>query len=213
MKKLQIGSTTLLALAVAAACGDDPMRNAASEADLAQTTQVTSLRSDGSSENRKIAMLDDCDPRDLAWNATNGCDLRKGDVTNAEFGSFLVSPHSAAVIGHPAWRNQPSYLKVEQRKSVRVTNDGGRDHTFTRVANFGGGRVPPLNFGMTPAPECILAAGAVDRTFVQPGGRLEVNDLALGNHRFQCCFHPWMRALIKVQAQVDDDDGEHGNHR
>jgi hypothetical protein len=27
------------------------------------------------------------------------------------------------------------------------------------------------------------------------------NGLAEGNHRFQCCVHPWMRALTKVQRE------------
>jgi hypothetical protein len=26
------------------------------------------------------------------------------------------------------------------------------------------------------------------------------------NHRFMCCIHPWMRALIKVKPRVEDDD-------
>ncbi len=33
----------------------------------------------------------------------------------------------------------------------------------------------------------------------------------MGNHRFMCCFHPWMRALIKVKEHGEggiggDDD-------
>jgi hypothetical protein len=40
-------------------------------------------------EAQKIAMKDDCDPSDTGWNATGGCRLRKGDVTEAEFTTFL----------------------------------------------------------------------------------------------------------------------------
>jgi plastocyanin len=75
---------------------------------------------------------------------------------------------------------------------VKVTNRGGRVHTFTEVAEFGGGRVPPLNQGLVPAPECATA------TNVPPGTSQEVTGLGPGNHRFQCCIHPWMRALVKV---------------
>ena len=149
--------------------------------------------------NRKIAIRDDCDPDDPTWAPTGGCSLPDGDVNRAEFNGELVSPLSLSTIGHQAWRNEPSYLKIDTRDSVRVTNRGGRIHTFTEVANFGGGRVPPLNVGLAPAPEC---ASAVD---VPPGGRVEITDLEPGNHRFQCCIHPWMRALVKVQEKGEHD--------
>jgi hypothetical protein len=34
---------------------------------------------------------------------------------------------------------------------------------------------------------------------------MEIALLSPGNHRFQCCIHPWMRALIKVD--VDEHRG------
>jgi len=34
-----------------------------------------------------------------------------------------------------------------------------------------------------------------------PGGKAEVGTLAEGNHHFQCCIHPWMRAVIKVKRE------------
>ena len=134
--------------------------------------------------------------------ADGGCLLKRGDVTFAEFNAELSSPLSLAVIGHQAWRNDPPYLKIEAGKSVHVRNRGGRTHTFTEVANFGGGRVPNpnLNKGLAPAPEC---PGSVD---ILPGGSATVSGLAAGNHRFQCCIHPWMRALIKVKPD------NHGGH-
>lgn len=143
-----------------------------------------------------IAMRDDCDPHDPAWNAVGGCALRRGDVSFAEFLGELDSPLAAAVVGHQSWRNDPSYLKLEAGSSVEVVNRGGRAHTFTKVAAFGGGKVPnpALNEGLVTAPEC---PGSVD---VPPGGRTTISGLAVGNHRFMCCIHPWMRALIKVEA-------------
>jgi plastocyanin len=113
-------------------------------------------------------------------------------VTLAEFNEELSSPLSAAVIGHEAWRNDPPYLQVHTDQDVKVTNRGGRVHTFTEVAEFGGGRVPPLNQGLVPAPECATAAN------MPPGATAEVTGLSAGNHRFQCCIHPWMRAVVKV---------------
>ncbi len=142
-----------------------------------------------------IAMLDDCDPRDPAWNMVGGCTLRQGDVTLAEFAGENDSPLAAAVIGHQAWRNDPSYLEIHRGTTVAVRNDGGRVHTFTKVAAFGGGIAPnpALNEGLQTAPECPASVN------VLPGGSTRVSGLAVGNHRFMCCFHPWMRALIKVK--------------
>jgi hypothetical protein len=64
------------------------------------------------------------------------------------------------------------------------------------VAEFGGGfvPVPALNMGLTFAPECASA------TVLAPGDKVELLGLSAGDHRFQCCIHPWMRALIKVES-------------
>ena len=151
-------------------------------------------------EHEKIAILDDCDSTDPGWAPTGGCALKEGDVRFDEFRALLTSPLSLSTVGHPAWRNEPSYLKIESDETVRVTNKGGRLHTFTEVAAFGGGRVPGLNVGLTSAAECINPAVEAP-TEVPPGARLEVRGLSVGNHRFQCCIHPWMRALIKVKPE------------
>jgi len=129
-----------------------------------------------------------------------------GDVARSEFDLLATSPLSLAEVGHPAWRIDPSYQKLEDAGVVLVTNTGGRGHTFTPVARFGGGRIPPLNKGLTPAPECALAPGAVDPSAVVPGGSLQVSNLAPGIHRFQCCIHPWMRAVVRVKPQEAEDD-------
>lgn len=55
---------------------------------------------------------------------------------------------------------------------------------------------------VVPAPECI-APGVVD---IPGGGKDVVDGLAPGNHRFQCCIHPWMRTLVKVEAEDNDED-------
>lgn len=143
---------------------------------------------------RNILLLDDCDPADVNWNQVGGCHRRQGDVTLAEFFAALASPLSIAVVGHPSWAIGPSYLKVPPDATLRVTNTGGRDHTFTEVAQFGAGNVPvpALNLGLTLAPEC--AASVV----VPPGGKADVGGLAAGDHKFQCCIHPWMRAQVTV---------------
>ena len=148
-------------------------------------------------DQNKIAILDNCEPTDPGWTPTGGCTLKpkQGDVSFEEFFALLSSPLSVAVVGHPSWRNEPSYLSIKAGTDVRVVNEGGRPHTFTKVANFGGGNVPvpALNQGLIPAPECLVPAPQV----LAPGQRQEL-ELAPGLHKFQCCIHPWMRAAIRV---------------
>lgn len=185
---------SVLLLGSLAACAADPVSQPDEQARLPIATQTTSfaLNAHDAHGAPRVAMLDDCDAGDPLWAPTGGCALRGGTVSEAEFGTFLLSPLSVSVVGHPAWRNEPSYLRVQAGTTVFVSNEGGRNHTFTWVAQYGGGRVPPLNTGLTPAPECASA------TTVAPGNRVELTGLTAGNHRYQCCFHPWMRALIKV---------------
>jgi hypothetical protein len=45
--------------------------------------------------------------------------------------------------------------------------------------------------------------------------RPHLGGLAEGNHRFQCCIHPWMRAIVKVKPERHhdhDDDHEEDEH-
>jgi len=142
--------------------------------------------------------MDNCDPGDPAWNATGGCAQfpQNGDVSNAEFFAFLRSPLTIpannALVGHPSWRNEPSYVSVKEGRTVHVKNEGGRGRTFTEVANYGGGVVGVLNVGLNPASECAASVP------LAPGATQDV-DLAPGLHKFQCRIHPWMRAAIRVE--------------
>jgi len=168
----------------------------------AATTEVAA-RNEDEYGKREVVLRDDCDPTDPGWAPTGGCNRPDGDVSFAEFNALRLSPLAPSVIGHQAWWFDPTYLQVKSGQRVKVHNEGGRVHTFTEVADFGGGRVPPLNAGqpgtpaMTPAPECV-APGVVD---IPGGGKDVVDGLMPGNHKFQCCIHPWMRTLIKVDAE------------
>lgn len=163
---------------------------------------------DANSGNRTIQLVDDCDPDDPAWLPV-GCFQNDGDVTAAEFNLFLRSPlydnipppgvePGLFLVGHPSWRNDPSHVVIQAGKKIQVRNVGGRPHTLTAVAQFGGGVIPPLNVGTQPAPECAqhvrLEAGDTD-TITADGAGLQ---------RFQCCFHPWMRATVRVVAKDQD---------
>ena len=140
-----------------------------------------------------VSIVDYRNPADPGWAPTGGCLLKDGDVTLAEFNALLHSVLSPAVVGHPGWRMEPSFSEARADKSLRVTNDGGRTHTFTEVADFGGGKVPQLSEGLTPAPECTASVN------IAPGERVVLQGLTEGDHLYQCCIHPWMRALVKVE--------------
>jgi hypothetical protein len=150
----------------------------------------------GHGEPTRILVLDDCDRDDPGWDATGGCTLR-GDTTLAEF-------QSHGFFGHPAWRFQASYEKVEEGDKIIVKNKGGRRHTFTEVAKFGNGIVPPLNIpGQATVPECNPATLPND---MPAGSALKLTAGEPGVHLFQCCFHPWMRAAVRVEEK------KHGRH-
>jgi hypothetical protein len=209
MTTLRTGCTALLALAVAA-CSDDPVSRQPTATAGSQPQLASLAGGDGSEERgRQILILDDCDPSDPGWAPTGGCLLRQGRVTLAEFNALVNSPLSLSVVGHPAWRNEPSYLDVEEGKAVRVMNAGGRLHTFTEVANFGGGRVPPLSRGLTIAPECVPVPNTPDPFAMPPGTSRRIEGLSVGLHRFQCCIHPWMRELIAVSATGHGGEHQH----
>lgn len=208
MNRLHTGCAALLTLAFVAACEKDSTKGEVVAPNVSADEQFSANSANDFDDNggpgpRKgtIAIRDDCDPRDqAAWAPTGGCLQKRGDVTFAEFNAELNSPLALSVIGHMAWRMDPTYFKVGTRKTLSVRNQGGRTHTFTEVARFGGGKVPPLSQGLTTAPEC---PGSVD---IPAGGSTRVSNLTVGNHRFQCCIHPWMRMIIKV-----DDHRGHGD--
>jgi plastocyanin len=152
------------------------------------------------SSDNTVVMMDNCLPGDPGWDPSGGCAQRPnlGDVSVMEFGQLLTSPLISSLVGHPSWRNEPSHLLVKPGQRVRVTNKGGRAHTLTKVANFGGGSVGGFNIAMTRAPECPATPPEVQDA-VAPGATATINGLEPGLHKFQCCFHPWMRATVRVQ--------------
>jgi plastocyanin len=102
----------------------------------------------------------------------------------------------------PGWDFEPDALKIKQGTTLNVVDQGGEPHTFTEVAQFGGGFIPPLNTpGESVAPECAggFSNVAVARTRILQGSQLQITGLAKGEHSFQCCIHPWMRLKVEVK--------------
>ena len=141
-----------------------------------------------------VIMQDACDPTTFNAMFGDGTCVRNGGVTVERFIEQLESMQKA-----PAWFFAPSNINTTAGSTITAYNRGGEVHTFTHVANFGGGFISELN-GITgnpvPAPEC-LNFGA--RVFVPAGGSDEVTVATPGEHHFQCCIHPWMRATANVR--------------
>lgn len=177
---------TITTLAAAACSGSDLPSDPAAKASL--LPEEPSHSAETTHAPRKVAMLDDCDSSNT-W--PGGCNLAGGIVTFTQFQASLP-------LGHPSWRFQPSYMKVSDGKNIHISNDGGRPHTFTPVAAYGGGIVPTANRpGQTAVPECVNPATRLP-TLLAGGESMRIEDLAPGIHKYMCCFHPWMIAEIRV---------------
>jgi hypothetical protein len=149
--------------------------------------------------DKKFRMYDDCEPTSFNAVLGDGACVGNGHTTFAEFIEELQETQDAH-----AWRNQPSATQLNVGRPTLIENRGGETHTFTPVANFGGGFVNELN-GISgnpvPAPECLNFGSIV---FI-PAGGIEAgptagsSGLPVGTHKFQCCIHPWMRTVIEVE--------------
>jgi len=149
--------------------------------------------------DKKIRLLDDCEPTSFndALQDPTAC-VGNGHTTFDAFIAELAATHDAH-----AWRNQPSQMHLNVGRPTLIENRGGEVHTFTPVAEFGGGFITALN-GISgnpvPAPECLNLGSIV---FIPAGGVEEGPTagspaLSVGTHKFQCCIHPWMRTVIEV---------------
>src|SRR5262245_34315563 len=158
------------------------------------------------SQDPRVALVDNCDPISFPPGFCVPVP-RSGDTTFSEFLALLFSPLINTVVGHPAWQFSPSYLDMRAGQTLRVTNTGGEDHTFTEVTAFGGGSIDLLNGAVSPpappgtvpltrALQCPLDPNAL--ALVRPGNTVTLK-LDPGLHNFQCCIHPWMRAVIDVE--------------
>ncbi|HEV3330525.1 MAG TPA: hypothetical protein VG096_06070 [Bryobacteraceae bacterium] len=162
----------------------------------------TRAKAEEGDDDPRIALADQCDPATFPSGlcvATN----RPDHVTFAEFNALLFSPLIATVVGHPAWTFAPASVDIRSGQTLRVTNTGGEGHTFTEVTAFGGGFVPPLNgvgaAGKTPLTPASACAPPPGTTVVGPGTTVTITGLSPGVHIYQCCIHPWMRAVVTVE--------------
>jgi len=150
----------------------------------------------------QVVALDECDPItfNLPSNAGPGFCKNVAVGYSVTFSKLFAD----AASGNPdklKWDFEPDNLTVDEGTPIIAVNQGGEPHTFTEVAQFGGGFIPPLNHGEAAAPECALgfSSVAVARTRILQGSQLQFTGLSKGEHRFQRCIHPWMRMTVVVK--------------
>lgn len=152
----------------------------------------------GSHGHTEIHAEDDCDPASFGALCAPGFN---GHTTIPEFTAELNATQQVG-----AWEYGGGEIRVDAGQSFQVLNRGGEVHTFSVVANYGGGRVPPLNApsgNPVAAPECLAGPNATN-VDIASGGGLTITTGAngvmktRGTFRVQCCIHPWMRSTVVI---------------
>jgi hypothetical protein len=158
----------------------------------------TALRADRSSHQHTstVAVLDECDGPSFNAAIGPGTCARNGGLKFDQFVTVLTRMKTV-----PAWKFAPDNVNLRVGDVLAARNLGGEGHTFTEVKEFGGGVIGFLNdLAGTPkvAEECAQLALS---DLIAPGAmRSEVTDEA-GDEKYQCCIHPWMRAVVHISEK------------
>jgi plastocyanin len=150
----------------------------------------------------QVVALDECDP--TTFNAVVGPDFCKNvALAHLGYATTLQSLFAKAAAGtpDPGWDFEPDTLEIARGTILSVVDQGGEPHTFTEVAQFGGGFITGLNGGEQTVPECTggFSNVAVAKTRILQGSQTQITGLSKGEHFFQCCIHPWMRMKVEVK--------------
>jgi hypothetical protein len=163
-----------------------------------------------------IGMRDACDPGTFSSPIKAGGPgtCKPGSHGTTKFKDFIAELQSDHIAG--AWRFNPLLnasagtfqlvtVSLSSGQPTALQNTGGETHTFTQVANFGGGIVPPLNQlsqNPVPAPECLNPENAtnifVEAGTTETGPTAGSAELPVGVTNWECCIHPWMRMTIEM---------------
>src|SRR5215475_4325927 len=111
--------------------------------------------------NRPILISDDCEPASFNRVFPGVC-VGSGKTTFDKFIAQLTQHQNAFL-----WMFAPRESTVPIGKTLSLGNTGGETHTFTKVAEFGGGFVVPLNVlsgNSVPRPECTTGRVLVPDT-------------------------------------------------
>jgi plastocyanin len=172
---------------------------------VAQQKSVSSAQQAVAQEKAPLAQivaLDECDP--TTFNAVLGPNFCLNvALAPLGFATTFQDLFTKAANGtpDPGWDFEPDTLNIKKGTTLVVVNQGGEPHTFTEVAKFGGGFIPPLNSGEEVVPECAggFSNVAVAKTRILQGSESHITDLSKGEHLFECCIHPWMRTKVEVK--------------
>lgn len=188
MQKLALAVGGILLMVAATAC-HDTQQPAAPKRDAGSA----GANADARTSDHVVSILDACDGPTFAAQ-----DVDCSRTAGVKFSQFIAELQARRSAG--AWHFVPTNLVLQPGQSFSAFNRGGEVHSFTEVEHFGGGIVAPLNQlsgNPVPAPEC-LALSSDD--FIPPGASSE-SDVAdeEGTELYQCCIHPWMRAVVTVK--------------
>ena len=145
-----------------------------------------------------ILLQDNCNP--ATFNAGMGAGTCQHSstlpgLTLEDFIATLQAERSVA-----AWNIEPGTISVAEGTTFSLYNTGGETHTYTEVAEFGGGAIPLLNqLSGNPvvAPECVDGL-LYNASTVRPGEIAPHAFRGKGTWKYQCCVHPWMRQTVTV---------------
>jgi plastocyanin len=146
---------------------------------------------------RAVDLHDQCDP--ATFNAAIGPGTCTGNGGGVPFDEFVAEVTRTQQAG--AWHIAPGVVQMRDGEALQASNTGGETHTFTEVAEFGGGFVDFLNQlsgNPVPAPECNPGSNP-EIQFVGPGQKTSPDLEEPGVHHYQCCIHPWMRTDVIVR--------------
>jgi hypothetical protein len=170
-----------------------------------------SSQSTSASSATEFRFRDDCNPASFNNIIGPGTCVGNGNTT---FPMLLQLLTEDLTVG--AWNINPNQTGLDSGQPTVLTSRGGEFHTFTRVANFGGGIIPILNVApdtQKVAPECaalqdpsVPSAGStpIPPGSVTTGPTAGSAAMPVGMTHFQCCIHPWMRTTVEVKAQHDN---------
>jgi hypothetical protein len=190
MRHPKLALALLLSSLILAACADESATSA--------PTAVASAERVGVQEDREVEIYDNCDPP--SFNEVLGpgtCIRALNGPRGMRYMTFIRVLTELQVV--PAWEFEPENTTVNFGDVFHAENEGGETHTFTHVAQFGGGIVPELNDlsgNPIPAPECLTLD---DDDFILPDSVYVEPADQRGQMHFQCCIHPWMRTTATVR--------------
>jgi plastocyanin len=163
-------------------------------AGLASLALGCSDTSSGPSIGGNVSILDECDPPSFNTSLGAGACTRAGSITLTQFNAELAAMQKVA-----EWQFVPASFTIHVGDAISVKNNGGETHTFTEVEKFGGGTVQALNDASGNPVETAECGQLKSTDRIAAGGTFRTEPaLTVGTEMYQCCIHPWMRAMVTV---------------